>query len=350
MSYLLDALKKSERDQQQELPSILSEQIHVDVVDDEIEQSASKPNTANLALIVVCVVLALAVAFLLGREFSGNSQQNTSTVAAINNPSATASSAPLQTPPQSPAQQASANQANSENSSASRAAAQTLSTTELTEPTLDKKPQATKTEAAKIVSKESESDVFASAFANPNQFNQNLKPASKQPESLTDKSTKQSRLDKNSNQTKHKTSQIPETSVAQQAEPEAESGTLLTGNDTLASQSTSEISSRLLKQFERAVAETMQLSDEEIYQAQRADIVAPLVDMPQSIQQQVPSLSFQTHIYSSIASERWIKVNGRVVKEGEMVAPNVRLVEIQPQQVILAVQEDEFSLPALADW
>jgi len=71
---------------------------------------------------------------------------------------------------------------------------------------------------------------------------------------------------------------------------------------------------------------------------------------PQWYQDLVPDLEFSSHIFSSEANERWVRVNNQVVKEGELINSNMRLVAIEPQQVIIEMQQRRFSLPALSSW
>lgn len=71
---------------------------------------------------------------------------------------------------------------------------------------------------------------------------------------------------------------------------------------------------------------------------------------PQWYQDLVPDLEFSSHIYSSNVNERWVRVNNQVVKEGELINADMRLVTIEPQQVIIEMQQRRFSLSALSNW
>lgn len=71
---------------------------------------------------------------------------------------------------------------------------------------------------------------------------------------------------------------------------------------------------------------------------------------PQWYQDLVPELEFSSHIYASDGNDRWVKVNNQVVKEGELINSTMRLVKIEPQQVIIEMQQRHFSLPALSNW
>lgn len=76
----------------------------------------------------------------------------------------------------------------------------------------------------------------------------------------------------------------------------------------------------------------------------------PLTRYPQWYQDLVPPLEFSEHIYSSKPNESRVRVNNQVVKEGELIDSRMRIVKIEPQQVIIQLQQRQFSLPALSSW
>jgi len=71
--------------------------------------------------------------------------------------------------------------------------------------------------------------------------------------------------------------------------------------------------------------------------------------MPNWVQQGVPPLAFEQHIYATDGAG-WVKINGRDRYEGDSIADGVILNEILPQKVILTYQGEKFSLPALRNW
>jgi len=76
----------------------------------------------------------------------------------------------------------------------------------------------------------------------------------------------------------------------------------------------------------------------------------PLTRYPQWYQDLVPSLEFTEHIYSSKKNESRVRINNQIVKEGELINDRMRIVKIEPQQVIIQMQQRQFSLPALSSW
>ena len=77
--------------------------------------------------------------------------------------------------------------------------------------------------------------------------------------------------------------------------------------------------------------------------------IRPLAQMPQQIQNSIPSLDFEQHIYAS-DGQGWVKVNGRDRYEGDYIGDNLVVEKILPQKVILSFQGETFSLPALTNW
>ena len=77
--------------------------------------------------------------------------------------------------------------------------------------------------------------------------------------------------------------------------------------------------------------------------------IPALASMPNWVQQGVPPLAFEQHIYATDGAG-WVKINGRDRYEGDSIADGVILNEILPQQVILTYQGEKFSLPALRNW
>lgn len=116
----------------------------------------------------------------------------------------------------------------------------------------------------------------------------------------------------------------------------------------------SELSPLLAEQLKSAIAATDSLPVEE-----RSDPPAvietvieavALGELPASVQNRIPPLNFQTHIYSSVANSRWVKVNGREAFEGDEIAPGVTLRRIEPRQVVFDFEAYLVQMPALSEW
>lgn len=64
----------------------------------------------------------------------------------------------------------------------------------------------------------------------------------------------------------------------------------------------------------------------------------------------LPSMAFSTHMYASAPQDRWVRVNGRRVTEGQEIDRGLVLIGIEPQHVILDFEGEEFRMDALSDW
>jgi type II secretory pathway predicted ATPase ExeA len=112
------------------------------------------------------------------------------------------------------------------------------------------------------------------------------------------------------------------------------------------------VSDDLLARFQAAMDETkgqsIEIEQAEVSQSE-GNSIKPLTQMSAKIQDGVPNLRFEQHIYAS-NGEGWVNVNGRDRYEGDMITPELQLSEILPQKVILLFQGEKFSLPALTNW
>lgn len=100
------------------------------------------------------------------------------------------------------------------------------------------------------------------------------------------------------------------------------------------------ITPELKLQINKEVAEVMSrvVSAPEPKQAQETVEVAvlPLLeDLPSDLKTAIPDLSFAGHVYAAESKQRMIMINMRVVREGDRVSPNLILVEIAEDGVVL---------------
>lgn len=109
------------------------------------------------------------------------------------------------------------------------------------------------------------------------------------------------------------------------------------------------VSQELLQQFESALkdkSDGLEYTDDT--EASSKDI-SPIEKMPLWVQNGVPQLQFEQHIYAS-DGQGWVKVNGRDRYEGDTIARELILVEILPQKVVLNFRGEKFTMPALSNW
>lgn len=122
------------------------------------------------------------------------------------------------------------------------------------------------------------------------------------------------------------------------------------------------ISPELLKRFQDAVAslDTGQTdngnnaSSDTRYDADyQNDIlrdVTPIHKLSARTLTRLPSMAFSTHMYASAPQDRWVRVNGKRVTEGQEIDRGLVLIGIEPQHVILDFEGKEFRMDALSDW
>jgi general secretion pathway protein B len=71
-----------------------------------------------------------------------------------------------------------------------------------------------------------------------------------------------------------------------------------------------------------------------------------LQDLPIQLQAEIPSLEFAGHTYSEDPYQRMIIINGRILREGDMIAPNTYLTEITWEGVTIAFSGTRFRIKA----
>lgn len=64
----------------------------------------------------------------------------------------------------------------------------------------------------------------------------------------------------------------------------------------------------------------------------------------------LPAMNFQTHVYSSKANKRWVKINGVEYSEGDWISNSVELVAIEQQACLIRFEGELIEVPALYDW
>lgn len=134
-----------------------------------------------------------------------------------------------------------------------------------------------------------------------------------------------------------------------QVNTENDEGELVRAEDL--SPAAEDISPELLDKFRQAVSaldNTDSIAPEpEVEQPQE---VVRVDQLPSWVLAELPSLSFSAHMFASDAADRWVRVNGQELKEGDWLDDNLRIVSIRSQHVILAYKGQEFSMRALTDW
>ncbi|KZN29078.1 hypothetical protein N480_09935 [Pseudoalteromonas luteoviolacea S2607] len=116
------------------------------------------------------------------------------------------------------------------------------------------------------------------------------------------------------------------------------------------------VSDELKQAFAQAVAETQPTSyreasaDGDVVSTSRGTANAtPIELLPPRLQNSIPSLRYQAHIYATEPEKRWIKLNNRELYEGDNLGA-LTIVEITPEQALFDFDGIEFTLSAMQDW
>ena len=78
------------------------------------------------------------------------------------------------------------------------------------------------------------------------------------------------------------------------------------------------------------------------YKTASGERLPDLDQLPSSIRQEMPAISISGHIYSDSPSARLVNINGGIRREGDMVAPGLKLTEITDSGVILSYKDTRF--------
>jgi general secretion pathway protein B len=65
-------------------------------------------------------------------------------------------------------------------------------------------------------------------------------------------------------------------------------------------------------------------------------------ELPASLQQNLPDFSISTHLYSGDTTSRMIRVNGQMLREGQILSDGLKLEEIDQNSLILSYQNFRF--------
>ncbi len=67
-----------------------------------------------------------------------------------------------------------------------------------------------------------------------------------------------------------------------------------------------------------------------------------LAELPLALQQELPPMTISVHAYSARPSDRMVGINNRMLREGEYVAPGLKLEQITPEGMVLGYKGYSF--------
>ncbi|MCW8996232.1 MAG: general secretion pathway protein GspB [Psychromonas sp.] len=111
----------------------------------------------------------------------------------------------------------------------------------------------------------------------------------------------------------------------------------------------SNVSAELQQRFQQALLRTK--TQGKVFVENENSDGSDLHLMAEGFQARVPSFTYDLHIYSSVAKDRWIRINNEDLREGQFDSSGkIQVVEIQPNRTIFRFDKQSFSLPSLTDW
>jgi general secretion pathway protein B len=113
-----------------------------------------------------------------------------------------------------------------------------------------------------------------------------------------------------------------------------------------------QISADVLARFKKAITEVEDspLASVPVESVSNSNDVPRIDQLPAWVMTRLPSMAFSAHMYASVESERWVRVNGTRMVEGDKIDGLIEIVRIEPQHVILNFSGQTFSMAALTDW
>ncbi|MDO6565516.1 general secretion pathway protein GspB [Alteromonas sp. 1_MG-2023] len=115
-----------------------------------------------------------------------------------------------------------------------------------------------------------------------------------------------------------------------------------------------EVSPELLARFNQAVAALDTQAENDSFEPETKvtvrDNIQRVDQLPVRLLTRLPSMSFSAHMYASRPDDRWVRVNGIQMGEGDWIDDKVQIVNIEAQQVVLGFEEELFTMAALTDW
>ena len=121
------------------------------------------------------------------------------------------------------------------------------------------------------------------------------------------------------------------------------------------SQSDVSVSPELMARFNAAVAALDSKAEDGAPAEEQTRVTVkdelPRVDqLPVRLLTRLPTMNFSAHMYASRPADRWVRVNGRQIGEGDWIADRVQIVNIEAQRVVLSFEGELFTMAALTDW
>lgn len=113
-----------------------------------------------------------------------------------------------------------------------------------------------------------------------------------------------------------------------------------------------EIPEELKSSFAEALKATEENVESNLFESHvnTGSSLALITELPANQMFLLPDIEYQMHIFASAPSERWIRLNGQTLLEGEVFTDDLTLIEIRQEQIIWQYKERRFAQNALEDF
>jgi general secretion pathway protein B len=75
-----------------------------------------------------------------------------------------------------------------------------------------------------------------------------------------------------------------------------------------------------------------------------------IAELPLKVQQQIPDITFSSHIYATDPSFRVVNINNRNIREGGYISDDIRLLGITEDGVVLSYLHYRIEMSVIRDW
>ena len=99
------------------------------------------------------------------------------------------------------------------------------------------------------------------------------------------------------------------------------------------------------------IEEVLARTEEAVKTARLREHAAPFLStLSQQVKNDVPTMLYSAHDYSSKSGQSSVVINGKILREGGSIAGGVKLDEILPDSIVLSHRGTQFRLRALNSW
>lgn len=109
-----------------------------------------------------------------------------------------------------------------------------------------------------------------------------------------------------------------------------------------------------IPQVQVAKSSSPVVKEDETVSTEQADVPAEeavlIAELPVSIRQKIPNIEFAGHVYSTAVERRSVMINGKKMREGDVVGSGLVLLAITPEGAEFEYEGYRFKLSALQDW